>query len=327
MAPTPAFLNINSSAVAFQDQVLTNNPLLRNFDWNRRLNNIQIASPEARTFTVPARQMITLFNSARATTIDGTTAFSVTYLADSTYRFNWTGGTNPTLATDQAMTFGATQMTVAVAANQIVTITAATGTPFVNITAGATLYINGAQDVAVPNFSILNSGYWNVSTATSTVLTLVRPPGTSFSGVGEVVAAATAANDMIAFVLSTVQIGDKVRINSGFSVDTRQTYEVTDVTSKWFKVVSTLPIPNETGILPTASGMVFYLAKRFTRIEVNQRANVYFNGATDQTQELEPWVAGDSSQMAWQERVGPVWSVLVYNLSQVPMTVNVFSAE
>jgi hypothetical protein len=73
--------------------------------------------------------------------------------------------------------------------------------------------------------------------------------------------------------------------------------------------------------------MVFYLAKRFTRIEVNQRANVYYNGAGDQAQELEPWVSGDTAQMAWREHVGPVWSILVYNLSQVPMTVNIFSCE
>jgi hypothetical protein len=132
---------------------------------------------------------------------------------------------------------------------------------------------------------------------------------------------------MIAFVPTTVQVGDKVRISAGFAVDTRQTYEVTEVTSDWFKVVSTLPLPDETGIIPTSTGMVFYLAKRFTRIEVNQRANVYYNGAGDQAQELEPWVSGDSSQMAWNERVGPVWSILVYNLSQVPMTVNIFSAE
>ncbi len=326
MAPNPAFLNINSSAVAFQDAVLTNNPLMRTFDWSRRQNGLQIQNPEARTFMVPARQMMTLFNAARNTTIDNTTAFSVTYLNDGTYKFAWTGGTNPSLATDQALSFGATQMTVTVAANQIVTITAGSGTPFVNVTPGATLYINSSVDMVSPSFNILNAGYWNVVTATSTVLTLVRPPGSSFSATSEVVAAATSA-DMVAFVLSTVQIGDKVRITSGFSVDTRQTYEILEVTSKWFKVASTLPLPNETGILPTATGMVFYLAKRFTRIEVDQRASVYYNGATDQVQELEPWVAGDQANMAWQERVGPVWSIIVYNLSRTPMLVNVFSAE
>ena len=327
MAPNTAYLNINSSAVAFQDQVLTNNPLLRSFDWNRRLNNIQIASPEARTFTIPGRQMLTLFNSARATTIDGTTTFAIKYLADSTYRFSWTGGTNPSLATDQALTFGATNFTVTVASNQVVTITALSGSPFAAITAGATLYINGPSDVTTPKFSVLNSGYWNVANATSTILTLVRPRNVSFQGIAESVVGATGANDMIAFVPTTVQVGDKMRVSAGFAVDTRQTYEVTEVTSDWVKVVSTLPLPDETAIVPTATGMVFYLAKRFTRIEVDQRANVYFNGAGDQAQELDPWVAGDATQVAWQERVGPVWTVLIYNLSQVPMTVNCFSCE
>jgi hypothetical protein len=327
MSSNPAFLNINSSAVAFQDQVLTNNPLMRSFDWTRRMNGIQVASPEARTFTVPGRQMLTLFNSARATTIDGTTLFSIKYLADNTYRFAWAGGTNPSLATDQGLTFGATNMTVAIAANQVVTITALSGTPFTNVTAGATLYINGPYDVTTPKFSIANSGYWNVSTATSTVLTLVRPRGTTFQALAETVTGATGANDMIAFVPTTIQVGDKVRISAGFAVDTRQTFEITDVTSDWFKVVSTLPLADESLISPTASGMVFYLAKRFTRIEVDQRANVYYNGAGDQAQELEPWVSGDSAQMAWQERVGPVWSIIIYNLSQVPMTVNSFSCE
>jgi hypothetical protein len=322
-----AFLNINSSAVAFQDQVLTNNPLLKNFDWNRRLNNIQVSSPEARTFTVPGRQMITLFNSARATTIDATTLFSIKYINSGTYRFAWIGGTNPSLAIDQALTFGATNFTVVQASNQVVTLTALSGTPFSAVTAGATLYINGANDVSTPKFNVLNSGYWNVTTASPAVLTMVRPQGVSYSAMDETITAATGANDMVAFVPTTVQVGDKVRISAGFAVSTRQTYEVTEVTSDWFKVVSSLPLPDETAITPTATGMVFYLAKRFTRIEVNQRANVYYNGAGDQAQELEPWVSGDAAQMAWQERVGPVWSILVYNLSQVPMTVNIFSCE
>jgi hypothetical protein len=327
MSSNPAFLNINSSAVAFQDQVLTNNPLLRAFDWNRRINGLQVESPDARTFTVPARQMVTLFDVSRPTTIANDTAFSVTYLADNTYKFSWTGGSDPTLATTQVLTYSGIEMTVAVAANQIVTITASTGTPFTNITSGATLYINGTQDVATPNFSILNSGYWNVSTASDTVLTLIRPLGTSFSAVAEVVASSSAANDMIAFVLSTVQVGNKVRISSTFSVDTRQTFTVTEVTPNWFKVMSSMPLPNETNKTPGPTGMVFYLAKRFTRIEVNQRAKIYYNGANDQAQELEPWVPGDSSNMAWQERVGPVWTLSVYNLSMVPMAVNVFSCE
>jgi hypothetical protein len=327
MPSNPAFLNINSSAVAFQDTVLTSNPLLKNFDWQRRLNGIQIYSPEARTFTCPPRQMVTLFDTSRATTMDNTTAFDVTYLNDGRYRFAWTAGSNPTLATEQPLTFGATTLAVAVANNRVVTITASTGTPFALLTAGGTLYINGSTDVTSPKFSPLNAGYWTIVAVTDTALTLVRPSGTEFQGIAETVVGATAANDMLAFVPSMVQVGDKMRISSRFSIDARQTYTVEEVTSKWVKVSSTLPIPNESGILPGTTAMVFYMAKRFTRVEVNQRANVYYNGANDNAQELEPWVAGDASQMGWQERVGPVWKLSVFNLSQVPMNVNVFAAE
>lgn len=327
MSSNSAFLNINSSAVAFQDQVLTSNPLLRSFDWNRRLNGLQVYSPEARTFVCPPRQMVTLFDTSRGTTIDSTTTFGVSYLADGRYRFAWTGGSNPTLATDQAMTFTATDMTVYVAANKIVTITAASGSPFSQLTAGGVLYINGPYDVVAPSFNVLNSGYWTIVSATSTVLTLVRPTGTNFEGQSEVVTGVTAANDMIAFVPSVVQVGDKMKIASKFSIETRQTYSIEEVTSKWVKVSSANPIPEESGIVLNTTAMTFYYAKRFTRVEVNQRANVYYNGANDSVQELEPWVAGDSAQMAWQERVGPVWKLSVFNLSQVPMNINVFACE
>jgi len=271
--------------------------------------------------------MVTLFDASRPTTIDNTTAFDVTYLNDGRYRFAWTGGSNPTLATEQVMTFGATDMTVTVANNHIVTITAASGTPFTQLTPGGVLYINGALDVAVPKFSALNTGYWSIVAVTGTVLTLVRPSGTDFQGAPETVIGATAANDMFAYVPSVVQVGDKMRIVSRFSIDARQTYTVQEVTSKWVKVSSTTPIPNETNVVLNTTAMTFYTAKRFTRVEVNQRANVYYNGANDNAQELDPWVAGDSANMAWQERVGPVWKLSVYNLSQVPMNINVFAAE
>jgi hypothetical protein len=133
---------------------------------------------------------------------------------------------------------------------------------------------------------------------------------------------------MLIYSLSVVQVGDKVSIDSGFQLAAQNIYTVAKVTSKFFDVVSSAPLANETGILPGSSGMTFFSqAKRFIRLESDQDTRIYINGSTDLHQYISPWVASDPEQVGWIELCGPVWRVTVYNRSFVPMTITFISVE
>lgn len=322
----PSQLNINESIVAFSDVGLTNNPAMKHFDWARNLNGLTVYSPKAEQHLVPPRTMLTVFDGLRATTFDNTTQITVSSLVDTTYRFKFTGGTDPGFAINNPLAFVATQFDIAIYPNQTVKLTAGAAV-FAGVTGGSYLYIYSPTDNPSAAFNTLNSGVWVVlSNSANTELTLSRPAGAPFSAFAQTVTC-DATDNVINYNLSTVQVGDKVRIEAPFSVSSQATYVVLGVTSKWVDLVSTTPIVSEV-VLPGTTGLTFYYGgKRFTRVETDQRAKVYFNGSTSESQELDPWTPGDRKYMAWQERIGPVWSLDVYNLASVPMVVNVFSAE
>lgn len=326
---SPSMLNINSSLVAFSDTVASNNPRLKVFDWTRWLNGIQVNNPRSEQFVVPARSTVQVFNGTRATTIAANSAFTLTYLEGSTYRFSYTGGTDPTFAVNVPLTFTARNLTVVTNANQTITITDTTSSnAFTGLAADQTVYIYDTVDTATPAFNGLNSGFWIVLSATAAAVILARPEGTPFSSFDETLTAVNAANNMIAFTPSMVQVGDTLRVTGGFVTSTQNTYTVLEVTSKWVDVVSTYPLATEVGVIPGTANMVFYSAgKRFVRVECDQRARLYFNGAVDNSQEIEPWEAGNPQQVGWNERTGPVWSLSVYNAATVPAVFNVLSCE
>jgi hypothetical protein len=66
-------------------------------------------------------------------------------------------------------------------------------------------------------------------------------------------------------------------------------------------------------------------AKRWIRIEFDQRCSLQINGLAGQT--LEPWVAGDPDNTGFFEMVGPVWSATVVNASGSPLNFLFLSAE
>lgn len=323
-------LSILSKAVAFSDtNTTTSNPLRRNFDWTRSLS-LSVASPKGDQQDIPAGGSWTFFNNVRSTTVDGTTAFTVTTNPNDSarYRFSFVSGTNPTLRTDRSLTLSGAAVTVAIAANATATLTTGSGT-FGSTAAGDTIFIPGVStgDSAGP-FNVLNEGYWVVlAVLSSTAIQVARPTGTAFQGTAEV-QTLTQNAQLQAFSAAGVQIGDQVAISAGFSPSTQKTFTVEAVTSKFFEVESSTAIPLETAIEPGAAGIQFYNgAKRFLRVEADQLCSIRLNGATNDLLQIQPSQAGDPDQMGWQELMGPVWSLVVVNKSSQTTTVNALSAE
>lgn len=325
-----AALTLASKALAFGDaNSASNNPLRRHFDWTRTVS-MSVRNPKAVQEIIEAGQSYTFFSGVRSTSVAADTAFSVTpsALVPGRYRFTHAGGTSPALRANRALTLAGADVTVGVDANGTATWTLTNGGSWAGLTAGDTVYVPGPAhgDGATP-FNPLNTGFWVVlAVASSTVAQLVRPSGTLFEAAAETVSVTVNAQ-VQAFGAIGVQVGDKVDISAAFAPGTQGTYTVETVTAEFFEVVSGRPLATETRA-PGTAGLVFYSnAKRFLRIESDQEVAVRLNGDGSDSVRVSPLQAGDSEQVGWFEKVGPVWALTVVNKGPQAATIDVFSAE
>lgn len=315
-----AILNVVAKLLAFSDSTNNSNPRLRHVDWTRDLSGISVRDPRSQAYEILPGSSLTVFNGTRATTLDGTTAFSVTLLpingSASQYRFTFTGGTNPTLRTGRNIAASGVIFTMTANANATLGVHASASI-FGSIVPGDSVFIpNTTTGDSANVFSVLNSGYWQVlAVASGTDITLVRPVGQAFSGASET-QTPVANSQFRAYSAAGVQIGDSVDINAGFNVGTRKVFEVVNVTDAFFEVVSSAPLALEAGILPGATGMVFYSdSKQFLYIEADQEVAVQLNGDTGQTQRVSPVDPSDPTRPGVYFKHGPTWSLTLVNRS------------
>jgi hypothetical protein len=328
-----SILNSLSTVTIYDDSSTTNSPQQSFVNWKRNVLSMSVNNPTNTRLKVLPGQTLNVFNGTTATLIDGTSAFSISLnpVLTSTYRVLNTGGTAPGFRTARAVTVNGVAITVAINNNASATFTVGAPT-FGSVQAGDTIFIPTALtgDSALNNvFSVLNGGYWTVLSATSTVLTVTRPTGQSFSGTAETV---TPTNNLHlqAMSASGVQVGDTVEISAGFSPITRQAFVITAVNPSWVEFISTAALPLETGILPTASGMVFYTkCKRFLRIEVDQNVVLRLNGDTSDKLRISTTQLSTGENFGWFETgSGPCWQLDVVNRSTTSiLNIVIMSAE
>lgn len=323
-------IDFHSSHLIYQnDQGATTNPKRVFVDWTRHVNGVEVTKPESKSYQVEPSGSLTLFSGTRSTSIGASTEFDVSLntIEDALYRLTHSAGTAPAFRTARAYSPSGVLLTLTVNNNATLEVTQAAGDFLAQV--GDTVFIPGAStgDSASP-FGGLNEGRWVVISAAALRLVLVRPVGVTFEGVSETVTP-SANTQLIIFSASGVQVGDTLEISAGFSSVTQQAFVVSAVTPTWVEFVSTDALPLEEGVVPTASGMVFYTsAKRFLRVEVDQEAVIRLNGDSSNTNRISPRVAGDSDQMGHFEKWGPCWSAVVVNRSSTAaLIVNTISAE
>lgn len=323
-------LTLILQALAYDDEPATSNP--RQVRINRRPSvfNIPVDNPGTIPAPIPPGGTLTVIDGVRATTLDNTSAFSLasSVYDPSRYRVTWTGGTNPTFRTDRGLTLSTVPLTLTANANLTLTVSAGGGTPFAAVQDGDTAFVPGTAtgDTASP-FNALNVGYWYVLSHTNTSMTLKRADGTVFSGISETVTPST-NTQLVVFSSAGVQVGDTVDISAGFASAAQHSYEVLAATSTWVEFQSTAPLGPQTGVTPTATGMIFYTsAKRFFAVESDQEIVVQTNGDTGHTRRIEPWVPGDKNFVGFTAHVGPTWKLVLVNLSSVVANVLVYTAE
>jgi hypothetical protein len=320
-------LRLLVNVIAFSDPEGTAAPRLRHVDWTRAQSVVGVSNPRTESYLLAPGEERLVFDGQRTLAVDGTTAFSVALVPNESvnYRIRRTAGTAPGFRT--ARTFSASGGTAALTVNadQTATLTISGGT-FTGISAGDTLWLPGTEESVTSPFSVVNQGFWSVMTASAGSLVLRRVG--DFNGESQSGIAITNANQIAAFSAAGVQVGDKVELVSGFAAANLGTFPVINVTSSYIDVQSVIPLAAQSGVLPTAAGILVYTSsKRWVRVEANQQVAVKVNGDTSLTQKITPWEAGEDGMVGDYSRAGPTFSLRVLNLSQESASVNIVSVE
>lgn len=326
-----AIFNFYSKILAFGDRTVNSNPKLRLVDWERQIGGVSVSDCTSKGFALIPGETKTIFDGTRALTIDGTTAFSLSLLTNSssTYRITHTAGTAPGFRTGRNLTLNTCSVTFVINSNNTVTLTVSGASDFTNVVSGDMIFIPHTTTGDAANvLNVLNAGYWQVLAKNSnTNLVIARLAGTTFEGVGETVAL-TANTQLRAYSASGVQIDDTLTVSSGFSTSAQTSFKVSNVTDLFVEFTSTLPLPNETGVIPTASGLAVYTdAKRLLYLESDQDCVLRLNGDSGNSCRLSPIEAGNPDSIGPYFKWGHVYSLVVVNKSTSTLNLTVITAE
>ena len=323
-------LKLIISATAYADLGADSNPKRKYFDWQAQ-RQYAVKNPTGIPYTVDPGATLTLFSGSRSLSTDGTTALrlDLSPLAANRYRFTWTSGTDPVLRTARALSLNTRLVTVTTNANLTATFSSTAG-DWTAVQVGDTVFIpDPTTGDAQGPFNPLNTGYWTVLSVAGdgSSVQLARPTGTGFLAYAEAVTV-TANSQVLAYSAAGVQVGDSVNFSAGFVAPVLGSYQVVAVTSKWFEVLATAPLPSGVTATPGAAGFqVYTLAKRYIRFEADQNCVLRLNGDTGNSNQLQPWAPADLDNTAFYEKVGPCWSAVVVNLSTQPLNLLFQSAE
>jgi len=326
-------VNIITQILTYADTVgTTDNPQLRNFDWNRQLKGLSIDNPYSREIRIPPGEEATLFDGLRSNNLDATSVLSLENFSGSTYEIKVDSGTLPGWRTARTIT---TLTDVNITINNDVVATF----EFVGATLGGVQIndiIRVAGDATYNNapfaFSTVNSGLWVVIGINGNKLQAVRPIDEPFSGTDEALTSVP-ANQIEIYSADGTQKCDKFEIVGAFSSASYKTFKVKDVTPTRLIFTSTSPLPEETSVAypdPVANGhsiFVYNNSKKIFYLEADQDISVRFNDDANDNVKITPIQAGNPDLIGYIHKFGHTYKAVVKNKSVNTVKIMYFVAE
>lgn len=322
-----SILNLQINTIAYKDNKPSNNPAIRIFDYSFKLLGMTADRAESKDYSIAPGETRTIFNGSRTTAIDGTSAFDVSQPDPSlnTYRIENSGGTAPAFRTDRVPAIDTSSTFDVIVNGPLATYqnTGGTAMDTSNVQVGDQFKLENGS-----GFNPANCGRFTILAKTADSVTVQNLNATAES--------ITIVNASMFYIYSSggatnqIQIKDKVIISAGFSPATQGTYEISEVTPKWFEIAVAAPngLPLEVGIIPDVNGMVFYSsAKRFVMIAAQQKCSVRMNADVSDNSIVEPIETDNPEKPGLYIKQGSAYSLVIKNLSLEALEVTVSSAE
>jgi hypothetical protein len=305
-------LTLMINLFAYSDKGITNNPQLRDFDYARRINDVETTKTRSEHHLISPGESETVLSLARSLTSGA--SWTVSNPDGFTSRFTWSG-VNPVLRTErgsQAIIDGSTITVERQASSRVVRLTFS-ASPGSGIVAGDEIFLGPGSGL-----NAINQGIYSVVAASGNTVDVL-----SDDMVNEPAVAITDVADVYAYSAGPVRFGDFLRVtNTAFNYGNRGEFQITKVTSRFVEVQNANVVPE--GPI-TANIVVYDQLYKMTYVESDQKVNVYVNGSATPTQ-LEPVQDGEPGLVAVYLVRGPVFSVQIENVGNNAANVTTFFA-
>ena len=324
--------NIITQILTYSDTVgTTDNPQLRNFDWNRRLSAISIDNPDHGEIRIPAGGQKTIFDGLRTNDLDATSMIEVSNISGSTYKLERTAGASGNWRTARTIT-ALTDVDITINNDSVATFEFV-GATIVDVAVGDILRVVGdsTHHPGPYDFNSVNSGLWSIIGVTVDKIQAIRASGEPFSGIAETVTGTTASQIEV-YSPDGVQKDDKFELKTPFSSASHKVFTVKDVTPSSIFFVSTSPIPEESVSYPDpiANGhslIIYSNSKRVFYLESDQEISIQFNDDAGDNVRVCPISAGNPDLIGYIHKFGPCYKVVIRNKSVNLANILYFVAE
>jgi len=301
------------------DDVSPTNSSTKNVSrWTHDEQALDASEIYSKLLKLQAGQTLELFSGVIAISDDNTTTYDISLKPNtsSTYIIKNNSGTAPDFRSANFPGADATTEITVTKNGPILTFTSTAGTALDLISNGMLV----GDDVRLgEGFNTANQGRFTVLAFNATSFQVKN-----LAGAEEVVVlGADFATDLQNFGSAGVQIGDKVKITSGFSSVTFNTYEITDVNPEYLEVYSINSLPEETNIQTRL--YIYNNSKNFLYIESDKKLELVLNGTA--AIEINPMRAGIKAKKGVFLKSGETFSASITNKSTDVASVFYTSAE
>ncbi len=325
-------LNLLLNLTIYSDSEVSNDPSLKDVDYERQLLGIPTDNSFGRKQALAPATTSSIINLARSLAQDATTQYTITAVAGqgNTYRFVWVGGTNPLLRTVRATSQDATTQFTVTQMGNVQRFTATSGTLPAFVANGVVVgdQLNVETNTASP-FNPLNQGVFTIVTVAATYLEVLNPSGVAEGPI--ILGTLTSGLPVFSeYSAAGVQVSDEAKITaSAFNIENRGEFNVSKVTAKYFDIDNGTPgIPEGPITLGDASGIVFYPSiYKLLYIESDRKISIRINGDTSDRIEVEPVTAGDPRFVGVFLQRGGVYSLTLANNGLVTANTKIVLSE
>jgi len=324
--------NIITQILTYSDTVgTTDNPQLRNFDWNRRLSAIPIDNPDHKEIRIPPGETVTLFDGLRTHSLDDTSVVGISNVEGAMYLLSVTSGQSALFRAPRSIS-PLTDVAITVNNDSVATFVF-TGATLTGVVAGDVMRVAGEStfDDFTFDFNSLNSGLWKVIGISGNQVQVTRLVGQAFSGTDETVTG-TDATQIEIYSSAGIQAEDRFELKSPFSFVSQKVFCVKDVTPDKIYFISTAPIPEESisypdPIINGQSLSIYSNLKKVFYFETDQEVSVRFNDDASDNVKVCPISAGNPDLIGYFHKYGPSYKAVVKNRSVDTAKILYFVAE
>lgn len=300
-------LNLLVHLNGYEDENPTNNPTKNNFKWTLDEQGIDIVEPESRSLKLQDKQSLVLFSGQVSISDDNTTTYDISLKPETnnTYVIAYNSGTAPDFRTARVEGHDATTEVSVTKNGPLLTFESTGGTVFDLVSGG----VQVGDEVRIGSvFNVSNQGKFKVLAVTATSFQVENINGKDESNI---VLGAEFAKQIEIFGADGVQVGDKVRLSTGFSSVSLATYEITDVNPEYIEIYSIKSLPEETNISTQLN--IYNDSKQFIFIESDKKVKIQIDG--NEVGSIEPLKAGTTLKSGVFLKSGEMYSATIINES------------